>query len=89
MAKLEKILTLNNMVESRVLDSVLTERGIPHIIVSYYDTAYDGLFVATRGWGHVEAPAEYREEILAIHQDLASPSDEGDEAGGDDYERPE
>jgi hypothetical protein len=79
MANLDKILILDNEVEARLLDSVLSERGIPHMVVSYYDTAYDGLFQAARGWGHLEAPTEYREEILAIHHDLASPSDEADE----------
>ena len=70
MSGVEKIVVLGNEVEARLLDSILTDRGIPHVIASYYDSAYDGLFQASRGWGHVEAPAEYRDEIVAIHNDL-------------------
>ena len=76
MADVEKIVVLSNEIEAQLLGSILTERAIPHVISSYYDTAYDGLFQAARGWGHVEAPAEYREEILAIHADLKPKPDE-------------
>lgn len=86
MADLQKILVLGNEVEARLLDSILSERGIPHMVVSYYDTAYDGLFQAARGWGHLEAPPEYREEILAIHRDLASPSEGVEEEAEEDEE---
>jgi len=82
MATVEKILLLSNEIEAGLMDSILTERGIPHMIASYYDTAYDGLFQATRGWGHLEAPAEYKEEILAIHRDVTSRPAE--EAGDSD-----
>ena len=39
-----KILVLDNEVHARVLDSVLTECSIPHIICSHHDSAYTGLF---------------------------------------------
>ena len=84
MGNVEKIVLLSNEVEAQLMDSILTERGIPHMIASYYDTAYDGLFQASRGWGHVEAPAEHRDEIVTIHNDLIpdpgdEPNDPGDE----------
>ena len=72
MAEFEKIAALNNEVEARLLDAILAERGIPHMVNSYYDTAYDGLFQAARGWGHVEAPPKHREEVIAILEDLRS-----------------
>lgn len=72
MSGVEKVLLLQNEIEARLMDSILSERGIPHMITSFYDTAYDGLFQVTRGWGRLDAPAEYRAEILAIHQDLTS-----------------
>ena len=61
-----RIVTLDNIVQAQVVDSALTEAGIPHVMVSYYDAAYDGLFQAMRGWGHVEAPKRFREEVLAV-----------------------
>ena len=53
-------------------------------MLSYHDTAYDGLFQGGRGWGHVEAPAEFREEILATIAGLnqADPAGDGYEVGG-------
>ena len=65
-----KVATLENEIEARLLDSVLNERGIPHRMTSYYDTAYDGLFQAQKGWGYVSASASRRAEILEIIADL-------------------
>jgi dATP pyrophosphohydrolase len=81
---IEKIAVLDNAVQARALDSILTDQGIPHAMLSYHDSAYDGLFQGSRGWGHVEAPAEYREEILATIEGLnqPDPSGESDAEGG-------
>ena len=70
MGEFNKILVLENEIEAQLLDSILNERNIPHFIKSYRDTAYDGLFQAHKGWGHIEAPIRFREEIRAIYQDL-------------------
>jgi hypothetical protein len=70
MDKLEKIDVLDNEVQAELVDSVLSERGIPHLMRSYHDSAYDGLFQGQGGWGHVEAPAALRDEILAVIQDI-------------------
>ena len=72
MAKFNKILVLNNEIEARLLDAVLTEQEIPHLMRSYHDRAYDGLWQQQQGWGHVEAPEDYREQILSIYEDLRS-----------------
>jgi hypothetical protein len=61
-----KIAVLDNDIEAQFVASVLEERSIPHIMQSYRDTAYDGLFQTQRGWGQVNAPAAYREAILEI-----------------------
>ena len=70
MAKFKKILVLDNEVEARLLDAVLEEQQIPHLMRSYHDRAYDGLWQQQQGWGHVEASEDYREQILAIYDDL-------------------
>jgi hypothetical protein len=72
MEPLEKITVLDNEVEARLLQSLLNEREIPHVIVSYHDAALDGLFQASRGWGHVEAPSAYKEEVTLVLNDLRS-----------------
>ena len=71
MSKPVKILMIKNEIESILLNEILTEKGIPHIIRSYHDSAYDGLWQAQTGWGHVEAPEEYSEEILQIYKEMS------------------
>lgn len=61
-----KITTLENEIEAQLLDSVLTERHIPHLMRSYHDTAYDGLFQAQKGWGYVGAPEHFKAEIMEV-----------------------
>jgi hypothetical protein len=70
MDELQRIAVLENEVEARLLEEELDQRGIPHVMRSYYDQAYDGLFQWQRGWGEVQATAESREEILTILHDL-------------------
>lgn len=72
MEDLIKIVVLDNDIEAQLMDSVLTERGIPHMMRSYHDTAYDGLFQTQKGWGHVSAPASCGEEIREILRDMRS-----------------
>lgn len=75
MADFVKIVTLRNEVEAQLIDQVLSEQGIPHRMRSYHDSAYDGLYQALKGWGHIEAPADYRDEIKAIYRELTSEGD--------------
>ena len=70
-----KASTLDNEDEGRLIDSILNERGIPHLMRSYYDTAFDGLYQAQKGWGYVSAPASYKEEIIEIISDLRKATD--------------
>jgi len=70
MDEFKKIAVLDNMVEANVLDSLLSGQDIPHLMRTYHDSAYDGIFQGSKGWGHVEAPEEYRKEIMAVLQDL-------------------
>ena len=83
MDKLEKIAVLDSEVQAELVDSVLEERGIPHLMRSYHDSAYDGIFQTHAGWGHVEAPAANRDEILAVIEDIKrqASSEAGPESG--------
>lgn len=65
-----KIAVLDNEVEARALEAILTEQDIPHAMISYHDFAYDGLFQMQKGWGRVEGPTERRGEILEILESL-------------------
>ena len=76
-----KIAILDNQFEAQMLESILKERGIPHLLKSYYDTAFDGLYQTQKGWGHISAPDQYSKEIKEILSDLKkTPRDvDGDE----------
>ncbi len=66
----QRVAVLENEVEAERLGVELEAQGIPHVMISYSDTAYDGLFQLSRGWGHLEAAPEHKEAILAILQDI-------------------
>jgi hypothetical protein len=68
MSKTEKILILDNEIEARLIDGLLNDKGIPHLIRSYHDSAYDGLWQVHSGWGQLDAPEEYRDEIQNIYE---------------------
>ena len=71
MSRPVKILMFKNEIEAMLLDEILTEKQIPHVIRSYHDSAYDGLWQTQSGWGHVESPAEYSDEILSIYKQMS------------------
>jgi len=68
--KPDKLLILENEVEAQVLGHALEKQEIPHLIKTYHDSAYDGLFQLQKGWGHLEAPAGFHEQILATYREL-------------------
>ena len=70
MENYKKAGTLDNHFEAQLLESILKERGIPHLMRSYHDTAFDGLFQTQKGWGYVSAPQGYLDEITEILSDL-------------------
>jgi hypothetical protein len=48
----------------------LEQRGIPHAIRTFHDSAYDGLYQMQSGWGVVEAAEEHRTAIEEVYADL-------------------
>ena len=67
MSKVVKILSLGNQFEAMLLGELLNERGIPHIVKSYHDSALIDLWQTKSIWGHLEAPEEFRSEITDIY----------------------
>ena len=74
---MEKIAVLENEVEALMLEAELEARDIPHVLKNYHCSAYDGLFQFSHGWGHVEAPVERKDEILAILKNLRQADSQG------------
>lgn len=70
MTDFSKIITLKNEIEAQVLTEALRERNIPHVVRSFHDSAYDGIFQMQKGWGVLMAPESYRAEIETILKEL-------------------
>jgi hypothetical protein len=62
----KKILTLNSEIEALRIKDILDSNEIQHIIRSYHDTAYDGLFQNQYGWGVLEADEKDEARILDL-----------------------
>ena len=66
----KKVAILEDEFEAQLLESILIERNIPHLLRSYHDTAFDGLFQTQKGWGYISTPQEYLDEVKEILSDL-------------------
>ncbi|MBU8913715.1 MAG: hypothetical protein KOO61_06790 [Spirochaetales bacterium] len=73
MTKPKRIATLDNEIQARLLSALLDEEEIPHLLRSYHDSAYDGLFQAERGWGHIEADERNGDRILKLIAGMKEP----------------
>lgn len=78
-----RIARLESEVQAQLLDDLLTQRGVPHLIRNYHDNAYDGVFQTTLGWGHVEAPERFRQVIEEALHDL---TEAGDATAGEEQD---
>jgi hypothetical protein len=54
--------TVENRFEGDRISQALQEAGIPFLIKSFLDTAYDGLYIPQKGWGVVMVSQKNREE---------------------------
>lgn len=77
-----KAAIIENIIESQILAAVLSERGIPHRIRSYHDTAYDGLFQMQKGWGEVRTPYACKDEVVEILKDIRKAAPESETPDG-------
>lgn len=68
-----RILVFNSEVEARLLSGLLEQRSIPHMLRSYHDSAYNGMWQTQTCWGFLEADEENREEILKIFSEMSLP----------------
>jgi hypothetical protein len=71
-----KILSFNNEIEASLLSEILTEKGIPHMIRSYHDSVYDGLWQTESCWGQLDAPEEFQDEILKLFREMKLPENQ-------------
>lgn len=73
MAETVKIVTFENEFEAKLLSGLLDEMKIPHLLRTYHDSALDGLWQTKTLWGHLEAPEQYKDDILNIYNEMSQP----------------
>lgn len=66
----KRIIYLRSEIEAIRIKEILDINEIPHIIRSYHDSAYDGLFQTQYGWGVLEADEKYEVRILNLLKDI-------------------
>lgn len=66
---MKKILSLSSEIEAIRIKEILDNHEIPHLIRSFYDSAYDGIFQHQYGWGVLEADESDEERILSLVND--------------------
>lgn len=64
------VMIARNAFEADRLKVALEEEGIPVLIRTFLDTAYDGIYVAQKGWGRVEVPITERARAERIVEDF-------------------
>ena len=63
---MKRILSLNSEIEAIRIQEILASNKIPHLIRSFHDSAYDGLFQHQYGWGVLEADESDEDKILDL-----------------------
>jgi len=63
---MKKIISLNSEIEAMRIKEILDSNEIPHLVRSFHDSAYDGIFQNQYGWGVLEADESDEERILKL-----------------------
>lgn len=66
----QKVAVASDRFEADLISQALQEEGIPHLIRTYHDTAYDGIFIPQKGWGAIMVPKEMQQQAEAIIAEL-------------------
>jgi hypothetical protein len=75
--------TVENRFEGDRISQALQEAGIPFLIKSFLDTAYDGLYIPQKGWGVVMVSEKNKEEAEKLISEIKKTfvKEEEDETG--------
>ncbi|MFP4329504.1 MAG: hypothetical protein ACLFP6_02180 [Spirochaetaceae bacterium] len=64
------VIDIENEAEAARLEGMLEEEEIPHRVVRNFDNVYAGIFIPQYGWGYLEAPEAYHDQIVDLYLDL-------------------
>lgn len=71
-----------NSFEADRIRAALEQEGIPVLVRTFLDTAYDGIYVAQKGWGYVKVPKTERDRAERIVQEFLRAFPAREEEGG-------
>lgn len=60
MGNFVKIFVVENPFEADLVTQALHEEGIPVMVKTFSDTAYDGIYIPQKGWAAIMVPEEWR-----------------------------
>lgn len=63
---IKRIVNVSSEIEAARIKDILDEHGIAHMIRSFHDSAYDGMFQSQYGWGVLEADEADEAQIIEI-----------------------
>jgi len=63
-------MTLSNEIEAIRINEILDINEIPHMIRSFHDSVYDGIFQNQYGWGVLEADEKDETRILELLKEI-------------------
>ena len=63
-------MTLSNEIEAIRINEILDINEIPHMIRSFHDSVYDGIFQNQYGWGVLEADEKDETRILDLLKEI-------------------
>lgn len=67
---MKKVLVFDHEIEAELMAEILEQEGIDYHIQSYHQAGLNGIFQLEYGWGHLEVEEEYKEQVLAIYEEL-------------------
>ena len=76
---LVELQVVSSKVEAFAIRDALSDQGIPVMVRSYEDSAYDGVFVAQQGWGIIEVLPRDKDRAAAIVADLEAAYEEAED----------
>ena len=65
-----RVFDLKNIIEANKISQYLEEAGLAYHIVKLEEEELSGVFRKKPVWGYVEAPAEYRDEVRKVCEDV-------------------
>jgi hypothetical protein len=79
----ENVIPIDSELDAKFLEEVLDDQGIPHVFISYHDTAFNGIYQMQHGWGHVEVPMDRVDEAKRLYEELKRSRPENEEDTND------